>query len=84
MVSFRMLTWQFLTVAFVEILKGFTPVVTMMVQSAFGEPLPSCRVAGAVLMISFGTAVSSFGEMHLNLTGHAAPLLHLERRRCAP
>ena len=62
-------SYLYLTVAFVEILKGFTPVVTMTVQSMFGEPLPSCRVAGAVLMISFGTAVSSFGEVHMNLTG---------------
>ena len=62
-------SYLYLTVAFVEILKGFTPVVTMMVQSVFGEPLPTCRVASCVLMISFGTAISSFGEMHLNLTG---------------
>lgn len=62
-------SYLYLTVAFVEILKGFTPVVTMMIASLFGEPLPTCRVAGAVLMISLGTAISSFGEMHLNLTG---------------
>jgi hypothetical protein len=62
-------SYLYLTVAFIEILKGFTPVVTMMVQSLFGEPPPSCRIAAAVLMISFGAAVSSFGEMHLNLTG---------------
>jgi len=62
-------SYLYLTVAFVEILKGFTPVVTMMMQSAFGEPLPNCRIAAAVLMISFGTAISSFGEMHLSLPG---------------
>lgn len=62
-------SYLYLTVAFIEILKGFTPVVTMMVQSFFGEPLPSCKVAAAVLMISFGTAISSFGELHMNLVG---------------
>jgi hypothetical protein len=62
-------SYLYLTVAFVEILKGFTPVVTMMMQSVFGEPLPSCRIAACVLMISLGTAVSSFGEVHMSLTG---------------
>ena len=62
-------SYLYLTVAFVEILKGFTPVVTMMVQSLFGEPLPSCRIASCVLLISLGTAISSFGELHMNLTG---------------
>lgn len=62
-------SYLYLTVAFIEILKGFTPVVTMMVQSLFGEPLPTCRVASAVLMISLGTAISSFGELHMSLTG---------------
>ena len=61
-------SYLYLTVAFVEILKGFTPVVTMMVQSLFGEPLPSCRIASCVLLISLGTAISSFGE-RMNLTG---------------
>lgn len=67
--------YLYLTVSFIEILKGFTPVVTIMVQSLFGEPLPSCRIAMAVLMISLGTAISSFGELHLNLTGLILMLL---------
>lgn len=62
-------SYLYLTVSFIEILKGFTPVVTMMVQALFGEPLPTCRIAMAVLMISLGTAISSFGELNLNLTG---------------
>ena len=62
-------SYLYLTVAFIEILKGFTPVVTMMVQSLFGEPLPSCRISAAVLMISLGTAISSYGELNLSLTG---------------
>lgn len=62
-------SYLYLTVAFVEILKGFTPVVTMMVQSLFGEPLPNRRIAACVLMISLGTAISSFGEMNLNFRG---------------
>ena len=68
-------SYLYLTVAFVEILKGFTPVVTMMVQSLFGEPLPTCKIAACVLMISLGTAISSFGEMHLDLTGLLLMLL---------
>ena len=62
-------SYLYLTVAFIEILKGFTPVVTMMVQALFGEPLPECKILAAVLMISLGTAISSYGELNLNLTG---------------
>lgn len=62
-------SYLYLTVSFIEILKGFTPIVTIMVQTMFGEPPPSCKIASAVLMISLGTAVSSFGELNLNLTG---------------
>ena len=31
-------------VSFIEILKGFTPIVTMMVQTMGGEPMPTCRI----------------------------------------
>ena len=62
-------SYMYLTVAFIEILKGFTPVVTMMVQTVAGEPMPRPMIALAVLFISIGTAVSSFGEMNLNWFG---------------
>ena len=68
-------SYMYLTVAFIEILKGFTPVVTMMVQTVFGEPFPRPAIALAVLCISLGTAVSSFGELHLNWTGLCLMLL---------
>ncbi|KAL1526538.1 hypothetical protein AB1Y20_015247 [Prymnesium parvum] len=61
--------YMYLTVAFIEILKGFTPVVTMMVQTIFGEAMPRPAVALTVLCISVGTAISSFGEMKLSLPG---------------
>ena len=38
-------SYLYLTVAFVEILKGFTPVVTMMVQTMFVEPFPRPAIA---------------------------------------
>jgi len=62
-------TYLYLTVAFIEILKGFTPVVTMTVQAMAGQGYPRPAVSMAVLMISIGTAVSSFGEIDLNLVG---------------
>ena len=68
-------TYMYLTVAFIEILKGFTPVVTMMVQTLFGEPFPRPAIAVTVLCISVGTAISSFGELHLNWTGLCLMLL---------
>jgi len=61
--------YMYLTVSFIEILKGFTPIVTMMVQTMGGEPMPTCRIASVVLMISMGTAVSSFGELRMDFMG---------------
>jgi len=68
-------SYMYLTVAFIEILKGFTPVVTMMVQTLSGEPFPRPAIAAAVLCISLGTAISSFGELNLNWTGLCLMLL---------
>lgn len=68
-------SYMFLTVSFIEILKGFTPVVTMMVQTLSGEPFPRPAVACTVLCISIGTAISSFGELNLNWTGLCLMLL---------
>jgi drug/metabolite transporter (DMT)-like permease len=62
-------TYLYLTVAFIEILKGFTPVVTIMVQALFGQGFPRPSVGVAVLMISVGTSISSFGEIDLNPLG---------------
>ena len=62
-------TYLYLTVSFIEILKGFTPVVTIMVQAVFGQASPRPIAGVAVLMISLGTSISSFGEIDLNLLG---------------
>merc|ERR1711865_1287691 len=62
-------TYLYLTVSFIEILKGFTPVVTIVVQALFGQAFPRPIAGVAVLMISLGTSISSFGEIDLNLLG---------------
>ena len=62
-------TYLYLTVSFIEILKGFTPVVTIMVQAVFGQAFPRPIAGVAVLMISLGTSISSFGEIDFNLVG---------------
>jgi len=62
-------TYLYLTVAFIEILKGFTPVVTIMVQALFGQGFPRPLAGMAVLMISVGTSISSFGEIDLHPLG---------------
>lgn len=41
----------------------------MMVQAIFGQQSPSSQTTGAVLMICIGTAISSAGELHMNVTG---------------
>jgi len=62
-------TYMYLSVSFIEILKGFTPVVTIMVQAFSGQGFPRPVAGFAVLMISIGTAISSLGEIDLNIVG---------------
>ena len=62
-------TYMYLSVAFIEILKGFTPVVTIMVQAFAGQSFPRPVAGFAVLMISVGTTISSLGEINLNIVG---------------
>ena len=64
-------SYLYLSMAFIEILKGFAPVVTMAVQTCFSYPWPRASHAGAVLAISIGTAIASAGELHLDLMGVA-------------
>ncbi|KAF8062808.1 sugar phosphate/phosphate translocator [Scenedesmus sp. PABB004] len=63
-----------LSVAFVQMLKAFTPVATMLFAFAFGLERPSVRLVAAVGVITLGVAGASAGEGALSLAGVAAML----------
>lgn len=57
--------YMYLTVAFIQMLKAFTPTVVLIMLKLFGIDEPTKEVVASVVVISVGTAVSSFGEMHM-------------------
>ena len=61
--------YLFLPVGFIQMLKAFTPTVTLALLWLTGIETPSRRVMLAVLGICAGTAAASIGEGSLNLLG---------------
>ncbi|KXZ49625.1 hypothetical protein GPECTOR_20g482 [Gonium pectorale] len=64
-----------LTVAFVQMLKAFCPVVTMLLLFATRLESPSGRLGAAVGAIAAGVALASYGELNLSLVGLSAMLV---------
>ena len=60
-----------LTVSFIQMLKAFTPVVTMAALFAAGLEKPRRDLVGAVAAIAGGTALASAGEVNLSYVGVA-------------
>ena len=58
-----------LSVAFIQMLKAFTPVITMIVMYAVGLDSPNAQVIWSVLAIAIGTAISSYGEVAMSFFG---------------
>lgn len=61
--------YLYLTVAFIQILKAFTPVVTMVVMFVAGLETPGLRLVLSVLGLAVGTSIAAYGELHFSLTG---------------
>jgi drug/metabolite transporter (DMT)-like permease len=64
-----------LSVSFIQMLKAFTPIVTMAALAVAGLEKPRRALVGAVALIGVGTAVASYGEGHLSFLGLACMLL---------
>ncbi|KAG2438216.1 hypothetical protein HYH02_010918 [Chlamydomonas schloesseri] len=67
--------YLYLTVAFVQMLKAFCPVVTMLLLFVARLEAPSGRLCTAVGLIALGVALASYGELNLNLFGLTAMLV---------
>mmetsp|Transcript_26219 Transcript_26219/g.66583 ORF Transcript_26219/g.66583 Transcript_26219/m.66583 type:complete len:342 (-) Transcript_26219:390-1415(-) len=66
--------YLYLPVGFIQMLKAFTPTVTLTLLWLFGIEVPSVRVLCTVVGICAGTALASFGHGSLNLVGLALML----------
>ncbi|KAF8644896.1 hypothetical protein AX16_008180 [Volvariella volvacea WC 439] len=61
--------YLYLSVAYIQMLKAFTPVSILLLEWAFRIKEPSKKLGLIVLMISSGVALASHGELHFNLFG---------------
>jgi len=61
--------YLYLSVAYIQMLKAFTPVAILLISWAFRIQEPSKKLTLIVLMISIGVALASHGELHFNLIG---------------
>ena len=61
--------YLYLPVSFIQMLKAFTPSVTLTMLYMTGIEIPSKRVVLSVLVICLGTAIASVGEGSFHLLG---------------
>jgi len=61
--------YLYLSVAYIQMLKAFTPVAILLISWTFRIQEPSKKLAVIVLMISTGVALASHGELHFNIIG---------------
>jgi hypothetical protein len=61
--------YLYLTVAFIQMCKAFTPCTIVLVLFCTGISVPSRNSVLSVLAICAGTAISAYGEMHLTAVG---------------
>ncbi|KAL0578225.1 hypothetical protein V5O48_003762 [Marasmius crinis-equi] len=61
--------YLYLSVSYIQMLKAFTPVAILLISWVIRIQEPSKRLAAIVVMISFGVALASQGELRFNLFG---------------
>ncbi|KAK7970348.1 hypothetical protein PG996_001221 [Apiospora saccharicola] len=66
---FSNLSYLFLSVSFLQMLKAFAPAATLLISWGMGISSPQMTVFYNVLVIVFGVLISSFGEAQFNWLG---------------
>ncbi|GJJ11136.1 hypothetical protein Clacol_005367 [Clathrus columnatus] len=61
--------YLYLSVAFIQMLKAFTPVAILLISFTFRIQDPSKRLFMIVFMISGGVSLASYGELKFNMKG---------------
>ncbi|OJD16743.1 hypothetical protein AJ78_03122 [Emergomyces pasteurianus Ep9510] len=62
-------TYLYLSVAFIQMLKATTPVVTLLATWALGVAPPNMKVLFNVSFIVIGVVIATFGEIHFVMVG---------------
>jgi drug/metabolite transporter (DMT)-like permease len=68
---FGNVAYIYLSVAFLQMMKAFAPVICMLMLFAFGLEKPSILLIAAIVIIAIGTAVAGYGELHFSVIGVA-------------
>ncbi|KAH7280374.1 hypothetical protein KP509_37G064400 [Ceratopteris richardii] len=63
--------YLYISVAFIQMLKALMPVATFLMAIICGTDKARCDLFLNMILVSFGVAISSFGEIHFNITGTA-------------
>lgn len=63
--------YLYLTVAFIQMLKAFTPVITMICLFLARLEDPTSRMIASVLLTAGGTALAAYGEVNMSFVGIA-------------
>jgi len=66
------MAYVYLSVAYIQMLKAFSPVILMCISFAMGMESPSRPLIVSVCVITGGTLVSSMGELHFSMVGFLA------------
>eukprot|EP00197_Chlamydomonas_leiostraca_P007176 CAMPEP_0202865760 /NCGR_PEP_ID=MMETSP1391-20130828/6339_1 /ASSEMBLY_ACC=CAM_ASM_000867 /TAXON_ID=1034604 /ORGANISM="Chlamydomonas leiostraca, Strain SAG 11-49" /LENGTH=328 /DNA_ID=CAMNT_0049545637 /DNA_START=127 /DNA_END=1113 /DNA_ORIENTATION=+ len=61
--------YLYLTVAFIQMLKAFTPVITMICLFLARLEDPTHKMIASVLLTAGGTALAAYGEVNLSIVG---------------
>ncbi|PNH04645.1 putative sugar phosphate/phosphate translocator [Tetrabaena socialis] len=61
--------YLYLNVAFIQMLKAFTPVVTMACLFISGLESPTRAMIASVLLTAVGTAAAAYGELRMSVVG---------------
>lgn len=68
------LAYLYLSVSYIQMLKGMTPIITLVIGTLFGIDAPTPLLLVALLAIACGVALSSYAEAAFVLTGFLAML----------
>ena len=61
--------YEYLSVSYIQMLKSFTPVPTLLAAFLVGKETPSTFQLILVVIISFGVSMASIGEHNLSIPG---------------
>lgn len=63
------MSYMYLSVAFVQMLKASSPITTMLVMFALGMESPRADLILSILVIALGCLLSAMGELHCSGIG---------------